>query len=311
MTFELLEQLPTLPPRDERGHKGTFGTVLVVGGHAGVDGARTMLGAPALAANAALRSGAGLAVLAMPEALLAAGLTLCPAATGVALPADAEGQLDASAAAERIDAALATASVIVLGPGFGQGFAEQQTVVRLLASDALPMVLDADGINALAALTAGHRDLRAPMVMTPHPGEFARLAPALGITLSPTDPATRMAAAAEMARRLGCVVVLKGPRTVVTDGLRGWVNDTGNAALATGGSGDVLAGIVGGFIAQFARRGASPQRSLLECAALAVWVHGRAADRWAARHGNAGLAPTDLAAEIPDVLAECRAGGVS
>lgn len=309
MTLELIEGLPTLPRRDPRGHKGTFGTVLVVGGHAGVDGERTMLGAPALAASAALRTGAGLAVLAMPESLLAAGLTLCPAATGIALPPDDDGRLDASGAAARIDPALPSASVVVLGPGLGQGFAEQQVVVRLLASDQLPIVLDADGINAVASLAEAHRDIRAPLIITPHPGEFARLAAALGVTSSmsqiATDPTARTQAAGEMARRLGCVVVLKGPNTVVSDGLRAWVNGTGNAALATGGSGDVLAGIIGGLVAQFAR-GALPQRSLFECARLGVWIHGRAADSWAARHGSAGLSPTDLAAEIPAVLAACR-----
>src|SRR4051812_28245831 len=105
--IELLDDRPVLPPRDERGHKGTFGSVVVVGGHAGFDGARTMLGAPALAALAALRAGAGLATLAVPEPLLVAALALCPAATGIALPLRSDGALNASAAAERIDAALA------------------------------------------------------------------------------------------------------------------------------------------------------------------------------------------------------------
>lgn len=305
MTVDLVDRLPELPPRDPHGHKGTFGTVLVVGGHLGVDGERTMLGAPALAATAALRGGAGLATLAMPEELLAAGLTLCPAATGVALPAQADGRLDPSAAAERIDAAMAGASAIVLGPGLGQGFAEQQVVVRLLAQAEAPIVLDADGLNALASLPDAARDIRATVVMTPHPGEFARLAAAVGMNATGTDPARRVDEAAELARRYGAIVVLKGAGTVVSDGLQAWTNATGNAALATGGSGDVLAGLVGGMIAQFAR-GPRPGRALFDAVCLAVHVHGRAADRWAARHGTAGLLPADLAAEVPDVLAELR-----
>lgn len=309
MSVERIVDLPPLPPRDGGGHKGTFGTVLVIGGHAGVDGERTMLGAPALAAGAALRSGAGLAVLAMPESLLAPGLLLCPAATGVALPPAADGRLDASGAAARIDGVLPNAASVVLGPGFGHGFAEQQVVVRLLAGCERPIVLDADGITALASLVESHRDVRAPLVITPHPGEFARLAKVLAVTESATDPDSRVGAAAAMARRLGAIVVLKGPGTVVSDGLRAYVNPTGNAALATGGSGDVLAGVVAGFIAQFVRRSpvaAGASWSLFDAACRAVWVHGRAADRWAERHGTAGLSPTDLIDHLPDVIAECR-----
>jgi ADP-dependent NAD(P)H-hydrate dehydratase len=306
MSVELITDLPLLPPRDPLGHKGTFGTVLVIGGHVGVgEGDRTMLGAPALAATAALRAGAGLAVLAMHEDLLAAGLTLCPAATGIALPADGEGRILASAAAERIDAVLASASVLVLGPGLGQGFAEQQLVVRLLAQEDVPIVLDADGINALATLPDGQRDIRAAVIATPHPGEFARLAASLDMTdVDPVDPERRVESAAKLARRLGAIVVLKGAGTVVSDGLRAWVNSTGNAALATGGSGDVLAGLIGGAIAQFARR--TSALSLFDAARLAVLLHGLAADRWAARQGTAGMLPSDLADEVPEVMAAMR-----
>lgn len=308
MQPELLTDLPPLPPRDPYGHKGTFGTVLVVGGHFGVDGERTMLGAPALAATAALRGGAGLAVLAMHGELLAAGLTLAPAATGVTLPFAEDGRLDASGAAERIDGALAGASVVVLGPGFGQGYTEQQIVVRLLAQDLVPIVLDADGLNALASLADGFRDVRAPLVMTPHPGEFARLADAIGMTSDLSSSEGRVTAAAELARRSGAIVVLKGSGTVVSDGLRAWVNATGNAALATGGSGDVLAGLIGGFVAQFAR-GPRAALDLFDAARLAVAIHGGAADRWAERHGSSGLLPNDLAAEIPDAMAALRVTG--
>ncbi|MBL9118812.1 MAG: NAD(P)H-hydrate dehydratase [Phycisphaerae bacterium] len=305
MSAEVLHDLPPLPPRDPLGHKGTFGTVVVVGGHLGIDGERTMLGAPALAATAALRSGAGLAVLAMHAELLPAGLTLCPAATGVALPAQPDGRLDASGAAERLDGVMSGASVIALGPGFGNGTAEQQIVVRLLSQDQVPVVLDADGLNALASLPEGHRDIRASVIMTPHPGEFARLAESLGVRLDPLEPAGRVEAASELARRLGCIVVLKGAGTVVSDGLRAWVNGSGNAALATGGSGDVLAGLIAGLVAQFSR-GPTPRVTLFDAARLAVHIHGCAADRWADRHGEAGMLPGDLADELPVVLAAMR-----
>jgi NAD(P)H-hydrate epimerase len=298
---------PVMPPRDPLGHKGSFGMVLVVGGHAGGDG-RTYLGAPMLAAQAALRSGAGLAALAMPESILPFALEALPAATGIALPLGVERTLDASAAAERIDAALLTADAIVVGPGLGRGFAETQLVLRVVGQDRVPTVLDADGISLLAALPDFSRDLRAPLVLTPHPGEFARLAGPLAIVGDPGSPAERPRLATELARRLGAIVVLKGPGTVVSDGLRTWINPTGNAALATGGSGDVLAGLVGGLVAQFVRRDPAHRvaLSLFDAARLAVYLHGLAADRWAAAHGDAGMLPTDLVALIPDVIAELR-----
>ncbi|MDZ4753222.1 MAG: NAD(P)H-hydrate dehydratase, partial [Phycisphaerae bacterium] len=249
--------------------------------------------------------GLGLVTLAVPEPMVLAALSLCPAATAIGLPLLPDGTLDASAAAERIDRALHSAATLIVGPGFGHGFAEQQVVVRLVAMDLVPLVLDADGLNALASLADSARDIRASMVITPHPGEFTRLASVFGITLSPTDPQTRPAAAAELARRLGCVVVLKGPGTIVSDGLRAWSNTTGNAALATGGTGDVLAGLIGGFVSQFA---AIPfgALSLFDCARLAVRMHGLAADRWMAEHGNAGMTPSELLAMIPDVMAAER-----
>ncbi len=305
MEIERIQDSPTLPPRDPRGHKGTFGSVLVVGGHMGSGVSRTMLGAPAMAAAAALRSGAGLATIAVPEPLLVAALSLAPAATGIGLPLRADGTLDASAAAERIDSAMNATTTLVVGPGFGHGFAEQQVVIRLLAQDVAPMVLDADGLNAFAQIADGHRDLRASTIITPHPGEFAKLAASLGITLSPTDPESRPRAAAELARRLGCIVVLKGAGTIVSDGLRAWHNETGNAALATGGTGDVLAGLIGGLVSQFAARPFGAL-SYFDCARLGVRIHGLAADRWAATVGTAGMSPLDLIEQIPSVLAEER-----
>jgi NAD(P)H-hydrate epimerase len=334
MEGEHLSDLPPLPARAPHGHKGTFGTVLVIGGHraTGVEGSvRTMLGAPALAATAALRSGAGCAVLAMPAALLPAGLTICPAATGVELPACADGGLDASGAAARIDAVIGSVDAIVLGPGLGSGVgsgvgsgighgsgtghAEERMVMRLLANPDRPIVLDADGLNCLAATREGWRDIRAPLILTPHPGEFARLAEPLGITHSPTESASRAIAAGELARRLGAIVVLKGSRTVVSDGLRRWecvtgVDGGGSPVLAVGGSGDVLAGIIGGFVSQFAgQSGRRPaQLGLFEIACWAVRVHATAGERWTTSHGSAGMLPTDLADELPATIESFRRG---
>lgn len=307
MTPEFVNDVPRLPPRDPLGHKGTFGTVAVIGGSDGVDERRTMIGAPALAALAALRVGAGMATLAVPARILSTALALTPAATGFGLPTNGQGELDASGAAEQIERAMEGAAAVVLGPGFGQGIAQQQIVVRLVNVESVPIVVDADALNALASTREFARELRAPCVLTPHPGEFARLALALELDLTSdagTSPALRPAAAAVLARRLGAIVVLKGAGTVVSDGLRAWRCDHGNAALAVAGSGDVLSGTIAGLIAQFAR---PPHlMSLFDCARLGVYAHALAAERWSVRHGDAGLVPSDLCAEIPDVLARLR-----
>lgn len=298
-----------IPARAADGHKGTFGTVLVVGGQA-ADG-RVMIGGPAFSARAALRSGCGLAVLAMPESILAAGLTIAPGATGIALPLDAHGALDASAAAESIDRYAQKAHAIAIGPGLGADVPQQQLVIRLLAQSEAPIILDADGLNALAAIPDFQLDIAAPLIVTPHPGEFRRLAESLSIKGDPTDDEQRPDLAAHLAQRLGAVVVLKGARTVVTDGHRVHVSTAGNACLATAGTGDVLTGIIAGLAAQFVRLtpvGPLPAGlDVFECAAAAVDVHGRAADHWAERNGDSGMTAEDLIEELPAVIREHRA----
>lgn len=306
-TLEPAGPLPSIPPRDPTGHKGTFGTVCVVGGQSTPP--HVMVGGPAFSALAALRSGAGLAVLTMPAPVLTAALGVAPSATGLALPVDSEGRLLASAGAALIDGALVRTACVAIGPGFGTDLPQQQVVVRLLAQDAIPVVVDADALNCLSMLPEFAADLRAAAILTPHPGEFRRLATSLGLRdLDPEDDARRPAAAAALSRRLGCVTVLKGHRTIVSDGLRAWRCDAGNAALATAGSGDVLTGVVAAFVAQFHRSTlpAGSRRSLFECARLAVEVHAQAADRWAARHGNSGMLATDLVNELPAAVESLR-----
>lgn len=278
MTPEILDRLPPLPPRDPSGHKGTFGTALVIGGHvaSGAADAFTMVGGPALSALAALRAGCGLVELAVPEPLVPAAAAIAPEAVLVPLPAPG-GTLDASASAARIDAARARARAVAIGPGFGNGWPERQLTVAAIACDDRPLVVDADALNALASLPDFARDLRAPAVLTPHPGEFARLAAALDLPAPGDGDDDRLGCAAALAARLGAVVVLKGPRTVVTDGLRAWIGPEGNAALATAGSGDVLTGILAGLLARLSGRSSL---GLLELSAHAVAIHARAGVRW-------------------------------
>lgn len=293
------------PARPDAGHKGTFGTVIVVGGCA------TMIGAPAICARAAFRAGAGLVKLATPAAVLPYALNIEPGATGVVLTGDAESDAQAIEAADASGGA-----VLAVGPGMGQGDAPRELVMALLAG-ARPVVLDADGLNALAswlcdvgrdaaADAVSVRDQKAnaadnpPLILTPHPGEFRRLAQPLGITADPTNPAQRTAAATALAEALHAVVLLKGRHTVVTDGRRISTNTTGNPALATAGSGDVLTGLTSAMLAQ--------GMPAYDAAVLAAFAHGSAADAWAAQHGPSGMRSQDLADGIPDALNEARSG---
>jgi len=274
---------PARPHRAADGHKGTFGTVVVIGG------SPTMIGAPALTAGAALRIGCGLAQLAVPREILAHCLTIEPSATGHALDGDDPD------ACRRLLGQLDRDTVLAVGPGMGRGRLQQKWLASLLKHERA-VVLDADGLNNLAALTdpmlaCNHAG---PLVLTPHPGEFRRLVGVHRITADPTDPDQRPAAAAELAHACRAVVVLKGRHTIVTDAERVYVNQTGNPALATAGSGDILTGAIAGLIAQ----GMNP----FEAAVLGVHVHGLAADHWAERVGPVGLTARALAESLPEAL---------
>ncbi len=289
MPLKTIEQLSPPPPRPDDGHKGTFGTVIVVGG------CPTMLGAPALCASAALRGGAGLVKVATETAILAHVLTLEPSATGIAIQGDAARRaLQIEAAAADHDAVLA------IGPGLGDSGDRDAWVLALLAKPWRGVVLDADGLNALARSGArlAEHGAGALRVLTPHPGEFRRLAKPLNIIADPTNPAQRGDAAAQLALAHDAVVVLKGKHTVVSDGQNIYTSTTGNPALATAGTGDVLTGLIAGLIAQ--------RMPALDAACLAVHAHGLAADTWTQRHGPAGLLARELAAALPDALNALR-----
>lgn len=323
------DRLPALPGRDAGGHKGTFGTVVVIGGCAA--GGAAMLGAPVLAARGALRAGAGLVRLLVPEPLLIPALTLLPSATGVGLAVDAGGRVVPHLAAEAIDAALVRADAVVVGPGLGSaavgGLGVESIALRCVGQAERPVVVDADALNALAGLRDYPGDLRAPAVFTPHPGEFDRLAGPIGLrevaAAGALSAQRRAEGASAMARRLGVVMVLKGAGTVVSDGLRTWACGRGHACLATGGSGDVLAGVLGGLIAQFVTIGPRsigpyelplpPGRplDLYDAARLAVEAHAIGGELWARRFGaEAGMLASELADEMPGALAGLRAQSV-
>jgi hydroxyethylthiazole kinase-like uncharacterized protein yjeF len=281
-----------LPRRPLDGHKGTFGTVLVIGGCNDSDS--MMLGGPAFAAMGALRSGAGRCVLATPAGVLAEALSVVPSATGVPLSND-------SSALESIHVAAQHVQAEVLGPGLGRSPLVGDLVRARLAAVGPPLVLDADGLNVLtddAAMTFGSRSL----VLTPHPGEYARLADTFGLPAAGDDDEHRIVAAASLAQRTRGVVVFKGDRTIVSDGRRAWTCDVGSVVLATGGTGDVLSGVIGGLLAQPSNNDAFAN------AVLGTWLHARAGDLWASRHGDRGLLAAELAAAVPEVLRECIMG---
>lgn len=286
--------LPPLPHRPIEGHKGTFGSVCVVGGQRSEDGL-VMVGAPALAANAAMRSGCGKTMLAMPQTLLQTGLLLAQCSTGIELPVDEVGRLIPSAAIEAIDAHAAGCRVLAVGPGFGSGWSQQQIITTLLSRDDRPVVLDADGLNALAHIESAQLDMKSPTIMTPHVGEYKRLTSAVGIEAG--------APAENLAQAYGCVVVLKSDTTTISDGVRTTTIDQGGVELATGGSGDVLTGIIAGLLVQF---GIDCMSHLFDAAVLGVHVHALAGRAYMTHHGNAGMLATDLLESIPDVISSLR-----
>jgi NAD(P)H-hydrate epimerase len=282
---ELLEEgglRALLPPRDPEAHKGSAGRLLVVAGSPGKTGAAH------LALLGALRGGAGLVTLAARPEVLAAALAGRPEAMSVALPgAGPLGPSDLAA----LEEAARGADALVVGPGIPRGPETGALLRSLLAGVRLPAVLDADALNALGP-QPDLQALLAPVVLTPHPGEMARLC---GCTVDEVQ-ADRVGLAAGRARAWGAVVLLKGARTVVAAPDQApAVVATGNAGLATGGTGDVLAGLCGALLAGGLAAPAA--------AAVAAWVHGAAGDLAAERYGQRGLVASDLGDAIGQVWA--------
>jgi len=294
-------ELARLPSRDPNGHKGTFGTLCIVGGCARNE--TPMIGAPALAARAAFRAGCGLVRLAMPSPILIAGLALEPSATGIGLAVDDD--LNPIADSDTLNL-IRDANSLVVGPGLGSDLTRSRPIACLVSSCiglGLPTVVDADGLNVLASDGLLSKVDLASCILTPHPGEFARLAKARGIAADPTDPAERSDAAATLAHSLGCVVVLKGSHTVVSDGVKSWVCQRGHACMATAGTGDVLAGLIGSLAAQLPMH----DIPLYEVARLGVRAHAITGERWADHTGaDAGMLARELADGLPRVVSEMR-----
>jgi len=270
---------PLFPRRKRDAHKGDFGRLFILAG------SREYTGAPALCANAAVRSGAGLVTLAVPEEswpVIAA--KSCNEAMVWPLPDDYDAILEKAS----------PCSAAVIGPGLGQSERVERLVLSLLRDLKCPVVLDADGLNILSRHIDVLDNREGITVLTPHEGEFARLS---GCGLPVED---RTAAACGFAGEHGCVLVLKGHRTVTAMNAQSCiVNTTGNPGMARGGCGDALAGIMGAMFCQ---------RPHHRAAAEAVWLHGRAGDLAAADKGEYGMTVTDLIEQIPYAIKECVEG---
>lgn len=272
-------EMVRLPRRERDSHKGDYGKLLIVAGSEGYTGA------PVLAAQGALRSGAGLVYLGVPRDVYPMVATRCSSAMPFPLPDNTEQLVERARSCD----------VVLAGPGMGRSLQAQQLVFRLIEEVEGPLVLDADGLNALEGQTQRLRTRTGLTVLTPHDGEFARLA---GCSLPLND---RVEQAAELAQDTGCVVVLKGHETLTVDPQgRVWRNTTGNPGMAKGGSGDILAGMIASLLGQKQLTGCVSCPG--ELVAWAVYLHGAAGDAAAAQYGAYGMLPDDTLAAVAGVL---------
>lgn len=262
--------LEILPDRDVNAHKGNFGRILLL------CGSRGYTGAAALASLGALRCGAGLVYLGVPESIYA--IEAVKLTEPIVFPLPEEDGMLSELAVDKIAQMLPNMDAVLIGPGLGQSagtFAVLKTVLEKFSGS---VVIDADGINLLA----GHIDLlrgrTAPTILTPHEGEFTRI--------SGQVPKDRIEAATEFAANNQVILLLKGHRTVITDGTACYINHTGNPGMAVGGSGDVLAGMITALLGQ----GVSP----LQAAACGAWLHGAAGDICVKEIGQYSMLPTDM-----------------
>lgn len=313
--------LPRLPRRSAAAHKGTAGTVAIIGGTCA--GGVRMVGAPALSGLAALRGGAGLVRMVMPRPIVDAALVQCPGATGIELPCGDDGIIAPHDAAQVMDTVIDSCDCLAIGPGLGTSPGSIAATLRAIQQDHRPIVVDADAINCMSLIPSFLQDFHAAAVLTPHPGEFRRLVTGMGLSGDLGLATSRERACEQLAQRLGRVIVLKGAGTVVSDGLRTWTCRAGHPCLATAGTGDVLTGLLAAVIGQymmptdqqmlrarFPQLPTDPARplDLFDAARVAVQAHARAGELWAERAGaESGLLATELADLLPAALEQLRA----
>lgn len=273
--MQRVTHIPALPGRPQDGHKGTFGRVMIVAGSRGMSGAAVLSGL------SALRGGAGLVYLAVPESILDIVASYEPSYLTFSQPCSDDGQL-APAAKDDLLEKSDDMSAVGMGPGLGQSDELADLAEALYGNLSLPLVVDADGLNNLVDSRLLLEEPQGPRLLTPHPGEFSRLC---GLSIGEIQE-NREEVAFHFAEKSRTIVILKGPGTVVTDGERVFVNATGNSGLATGGTGDVLTGLLVSLLGQ----GMEP----FDAACLGVHLHGMAGDLAAAELSQRGLIASDL-----------------
>ena len=292
MSSELIitREINPLPERKPDAHKGDVGRLVVIGGCCEEV---LMVGAPAMAATAAFRSGVGLVQVFVPEPLRTTVAILAPCATMRTLPTDSAGVL---AAVEDFKA-----DVLAVGPGLGRSI-EPPVLADILTGFAGPTVVDADGLNLLSETEPFDIPNPHRVVLTPHPGELRRLLAARGMDREFSSEATsRRAAACALVEAYGCTAVLKGAGTIVTNGDRMYINETGNAGMASGGTGDVLTGVIAGLIGQ--------RMPPMEAAILGTYLHGLAGDYAAEELGRHSVTATDVIDYLPEAFSEYEMTG--
>ena len=278
MQLDHRQVLDMLPDRDERGHKGDYGRLLLL------CGSRGYTGAAALAAMGALRCGGGLVFLGVPESIYT--IEAVKLTEPIVFPLPEENGMLSVRALEDVRRHLKTADTVLIGPGLGQSEGTMAVLEAVLREFSGPVVVDADGINLLSTRPELVKERNGVTILTPHEGEFRRL----GIAADADRELGAMAAAKE----LGCILLRKGHRTVITDGEKCYINPTGNPGMAVGGSGDVLAGMIVGLLGQ--------KIPPLEATACAAWLHGAAGDRAAQKLGQYAMLPTDMLTQLPYFL---------
>lgn len=272
--------LPRLPPRPADSNKGRFGRALIIAGSYGMSGAAVLCG------SAALRGGAGLVRIAVPSSILPIVAAGNPCYMTLPLPHDDQGRIAESAESALLDQ-LQASNVAAIGPGLGRSDGLTRLLSRLIAGVVSPIVLDADGLNAFAADASQLKNHQSPLIITPHPGEFARL---INSDIKNVQN-SRRELAAQFAEQHGIIVVLKGHETIVTDGQQVYINNSGNPGMATGGSGDVLTGLIAALLGQGLEAFAAAQ--------LGVWLHGVAGDLARGELGEIGMIASDLIDYLP------------
>lgn len=287
--FERSDAVALLPKRPKNSHKGTFGHVLLIAGSKGKTGAALM------AARSCLRSGAGLVTIGMPESLVTAFQSRVTEEMILPLPDKGNGTLSSDAAGPVLEFLEKKGSVLAIGPGLSVDDDIKKLVALLIAGSKVPVIIDADGLNAIAGRTSILKKAGAPVILTPHPGEMDRL---LGSGVRGKGEGVeedRISIASSFAKRTGTYLVLKGAPTVTAapDG-RVFINSSGNPGMATAGTGDVLTGMISAFAAQ--------RLSPLDAALLGVYMHGQAGDAAAGKKGEYSLIASDIIKEIPGIF---------